>query len=119
MESPENVSVLVVAQPYLLATALADMLIFEGFAVRAVEDAASMRTGEHACVVLLEATAQAVNHAGATVRLPAALAGDAVTVDVNGRHFRTRIARPRDLMPLIAALAVEAGCCTRVSLAAG
>jgi hypothetical protein len=119
MESPENVSVLVVAQPYLLATALADMLTIEGFVVRVAGDPGSMPAAAHACVALLDATAAAITHTGATVRLPAAFADGVLTVDLRGRRFKTRIARPRDLAPLIAALADEAACCARVSLAAG
>jgi hypothetical protein len=122
MESPENVSVLVVAQPYLLATALADMLKIEGFAVRVADDPRPTRLEEHACVALLDATARAVTQAGATLRLPATLATLAnglLTVDLSGRRFKTHIARPRDLAPLIAALAGEAACCARVPLAAG
>lgn len=108
-----------VAQPYLLATALADMLMIEGFTVRVVGGSMATCSEQHSCVVLLDATALAVAHTGATVRLPADFADGSLTVDLGGRRFHTRIGRPRDLAPLIAALAVEAACCTRVSLAAG
>lgn len=119
METPETVSVLVSAKPYLLATAPADMLGIEGFKVRVVEDTRSLSLEEHACVILLDATAPAAAHIKATVRLPEAFADGALTVELGGRRFKTRITRPRELMPLIAALATEAACCTRVSLAAG
>jgi hypothetical protein len=117
METPAVISVVVAARPYLLASALTDMLEMRGVHVRLVDPAAD-RPQEHACVALVDASTLHAAEATSTVWIPASWDRGSTVVSVGGSRFAVPVGRPSELVELVVAVAAKAGCCTPMPAAA-
>ena len=118
METPETISVVVAARPYLLASALTDMLEMRGVHVRLVDPAAADGPRDHACVALVDASTLHAAEATSTVWIPASWDRGSTVVSVGGVRFAVPVGRPSELVALVVAMAADAGCCAPMPAAA-